>query len=129
MPRDQDAVDELIREALASPAGELAALSDEPSMTELLTATFRGRHRRLAIGGAVANLALFVAGVLAAVNFVRADELPTMARWGGVAALCFAGVLAVKIWYWIEMTRLALSREIKRVELQVVQLAGSIERS
>jgi hypothetical protein len=45
-----------------------------------------------------------------------------MVLYGGVSALCFGVVMAVKVWYWLEMTRLALTREIKRVELQVLQM-------
>ena len=92
-------------------------------MAELLTETFRGRHRRLAIGGAIVNLVLFSAGCVSGVRFIRADDQRTMLLWGAAMLLCFGAVTAIKIWYWLEMNRLALTREVKRVELQVVQIA------
>ena len=46
-----------------------------------------------------------------------------MLIWGASAAFCFAVVTTIKIWYWMEMTRNALLRDIKRVELQIAQLA------
>jgi hypothetical protein len=37
-------------------------------------------------------------------------------------------VAMLKIWYWMEVNRHTLTREIKRVEVQVAQLVGRIER-
>lgn len=121
-------VDDLIREALADEHGEAAGDLGDPSLIELLTETFRGRHRWYAILGVVVNLVLAVIGVTAAVAFVRADDVRSMLLCGGAAGLSFALVLVIKIWYWLEMTRLALSRELKRVELQIVQLARRMSR-
>jgi len=55
------------------------------SMAELLTETFRGRHRRIAAAGMVANLVFFVIGVFAAVLFAQAEEVRVMLLWGGAA--------------------------------------------
>lgn len=123
MERSKDDLDDLIRSALGSSDRELVDRLEETSMAQLLTETFRGRHRRLAIGGAVMNLALFVAGVLSGVQLLRADDLRAMLIWAAAMLLCFGLVIAIKIWYWLEMNRLAITREVKRVELQVVRIA------
>jgi hypothetical protein len=49
-----------------------------------------------------------------------------MIRWGAAMLLCFGVITAIKIWYWLEMNRLALTRELKRVELRVAQLAQKL---
>lgn len=77
-------------------------------------------------GGIVANLVLFVAGIFAVIQFVQADDMRVMMLWGAGVAFCFGAVTAVKIWYWLEMGRLALTRDIKRVELQVALLAQQL---
>ena len=126
MSRSNSEIDDLIREAL----GEADATFDDlgtQSMAEGLAETFRGRNRQWAIGGAVANLALVAAAIVSGVRFVRADDERTMLLWGGAMLLCFMAVTAIKIWYWLEMNRLALTREVKRVELQVVQIAQKLE--
>lgn len=123
MERSKDDLDDLIRSALGSSDRELVDRLEETSMAQLLTETFRGRHRRLAIGGAVMNLALLVAGVLSGVQLLRADDLRAMLIWAAAMLLCFGLVIAIKIWYWLEMNRLAITREVKRVELQVVRIA------
>ncbi len=119
-------LDDLIREALAAEDAEALEGLEDQSALELLTEVFRGRHRLYAIGGVVINLVFVLIGVAAALAFARAQDTQTMLLYAGASALSFAIVIAVKIWYWLEMTRLALTREVKRVELQVVQLARKI---
>jgi uncharacterized membrane protein YciS (DUF1049 family) len=43
--------------------------------------------------------------------------------------LCFGAVTAIKIWYWLKMNRLAITREVKRLELQVAQIARKLAGS
>jgi hypothetical protein len=129
MSRSNDELDKLIREAL-----ETSATSDQqaldhlgdPSLADLLAETFRGRHRRLAVGGVLVNLLVFAAAIWCGVRFLRADTEREMLLWGAGMLLGFGMVAAIKIWYWLEMNRLALTREIKRVELQVVQLGRKL---
>jgi hypothetical protein len=125
MTRSDDA-DRMIREALErEEAGALEAFG-EPTMAGDLMEAFRGRNRRLAIGGVVANLALTVAVIYAAVRFFGTGEVRTMLVWGAAAFACFALVLAIKVWYWLEVARLSVVREVKRLELQVSRLAEGV---
>jgi len=36
-------------------------------------------------------------------------------------------VTAIKVWYWIDMARIALARDLRRVELQVALLSKRID--
>jgi hypothetical protein len=127
MSRSNDELDDLIREALGQPDGELLLGDADPSMAERLTEVFRGRHRFLAVGGGIANLVLFVLAVFSGVQLLRATDERAMLLWGAAMLLCFVAVTAIKIWYWLEMNRLALTREIKRLELRVAQIARRLE--
>jgi hypothetical protein len=46
-----------------------------------------------------------------------------MLHWGAAMVLCLGAVTTIKMWYWLEMNRLALTREMKRLELTVALLA------
>jgi hypothetical protein len=35
----------------------------------------------------------------------------------------------LKVWYWIEMQRIVVMREIKRVELQIARLSARIREA
>lgn len=115
-------LDDLIRDALAAEDREVMEGMEDQSSLELLAEVFRGRFRLQAALGVVVNLVLFVIGVGAAVAFANAEDLRTMMLYAGTSALAFGGVVAIKIWYWLEMSRLALTRELKRLELQVVRM-------
>jgi len=49
-----------------------------------------------------------------------------MLRWG--AGFFFTAFVALnaKNWYWMQMERIAMTREIKRVELLVAHLAAEL---
>jgi len=126
MSRTDEDPDRIIRQALEEEEAEALGGLDDASMAELLAETFRGRHRRLAIGGAVLNLFLLAGTVYSATQFVRTDNVREMLLWGAGAFLCFGMLTAIKVWYWFEMTRLAITREMKRLELQVSRLAERI---
>jgi hypothetical protein len=127
MTRPTRHLDDLIREALAAEGTGVPEGFEDQSAVEQLTEVFRGRNRWLAALGVVLNLALFVIGVGAALAFVDAQDVRSMMLYGGTSALSFGLVLAVKIWYWLEMTRLSVTREVKRLELQIVQLSRRIQ--
>jgi len=128
MARPTRELDDLIRQALAAEETEGLDGMEDLSAVELLTEVFRGRHRRLAALGMVATTMFFVVGASAAVAFANAQELRTMLLYAGTSALSFGAVFAAKVWYWLEMNRLALTREIKRVELRVAELTRRMHR-
>jgi hypothetical protein len=126
MPQPDNDTDRIVRQALEQEEAEALRGLEDPSMAELLIATFRGRHRRLAVWGVVLNLLLFAAAVFSSIRFLGTDDVPQMLRWGAATLLCFGLVLAVKVWYWLEMVRLAITRDLKRLELRVSRLADMI---
>ena len=123
MPRSSDEIDDLILEALVQDDVEPVDDHEGQSMAQMLTGVFRGRHRRLAIGGAAVNLALFVFALFCGFKVLRAEEMRPLLLWGFAMLLAFGAVTAIKIWYWLEMNRLALTREIKRLQLRVSWIA------
>jgi hypothetical protein len=46
-----------------------------------------------------------------------------MILWGAATAFCIGIVTTIKIWFWLEMARHSILREIKRLQLKVVRLA------
>jgi hypothetical protein len=50
-----------------------------------------------------------VASVLAW-QFVQAEDLGDMLRWGAASALAFAGLALIKVWFWLELQKNAIVR-------------------
>ena len=116
-------LDRLIRDALQQDDADLLRQFEEQSTVELLTESFRGRRRLTAIGGVVANLLLLGAAVVAAGRFTDAVDQRSMLIWAGAVGFCVLAITAIKIWWWIEMARLGLARDMRRIELQVALLS------
>jgi hypothetical protein len=117
-------LDVKIREALEKEdAALLEHYGGEPSLQELMIDTFRGRQRwlvALAFGFTIVALALLV---LCGYQFFHAESVRAMLAWatGFVWALIF--IAMSKVWYWGELNKNALLREIKRLELQTANLS------
>jgi hypothetical protein len=59
-------------------------------------------------------------------RFTLAAEPRTMMMWGGGAALAVSGLALIKVWFWMEIQKNSIVREVKRVELQLANLAASL---
>ena len=121
-------LDKTIQEALRKEDAELFAdFGGEQSIFEMLMETFRGRHRWLVFLTMFWTIVFLVLGVLSVIRFFRADEMRDMLMWAGATAFFLSGVTMMKVWYWMELNKNAVTREIKRLELQIARLAGRIK--
>ena len=123
-------LDQAIRQSLsAEDAKLLDRLGADQALHQQVLATFEGQLRWFNVAGGIAGVVLFGVGCVLAWRFVQAEELRDMLRWGAASALAFAGIALVKIWFWLELQKSAIVREVKRLELQVASLAAQIRRS
>ena len=73
------------------------------------------------------RLTVFVGlSVVCAVQFFNAEGIREMILWAGAFGFSLLAVMANKIWYWMELNKNAIKREIKRLELQIARLAGRL---
>jgi len=122
----KNSVDELIREALKAEDADVLQQLAEPGLPDMVTDVFRGRLRWY---GAMFLAMILVCAVLAvycAVRFLGTADVPAMMRWGAGFFLCVIAALGGKNWYWMQMERLAMTREIKRVELLIAHLTTEL---
>ncbi len=98
------------------------ALSREQNPIQEAMLAFRTQHWALAVGGWLAGFALFGASLYSIARFLQAGEVRSMLIWFGLAGLAALGLVLVKLWFWLEMQKNAVIREVKRLELQVAAL-------
>jgi hypothetical protein len=121
--------DRSIRESLSAEDAELFdRLGADQSLHRQVLETLGGRHAWLNVAGWIAGFALFAAGAAAAWQFMQANDIAEMLRWGAASALAFAGLGLVKVWFWLELQTNAVVREVKRLEVQVASLAAQVRR-
>jgi hypothetical protein len=122
-------LDQAIRQSLsAEDAALLDRLGADQALHRQVLATFEGRLRWFNVAGWIAGVVLFGVACVLAWRFMQAEELGEMLRWGAAAALAFAGLALIKVWFWLELQKNAIVREVKRLEVQVASLAAHLRR-
>jgi hypothetical protein len=122
-------LDQAIRQSLsAEDAALLDRLGADQALHRQVLATFEGRLRWFNVAGWIAGVALFGVACVLTWRFVQAEDLRDMLRWGAASALAFAGIALVKVWFWLELQKNAIVREVKRLEVQVASLAAHLRR-
>jgi hypothetical protein len=114
-------IDQHIKEAL-----EVDAPDGDPGIFDLIGDTLKGRLRFLNMLGVAAGIIFMALGVLAAVRFFQVDSTREMIAWATGFGFCMMAVAMIKVWYWLELSKHALMREVKRVELQLAALSSRI---
>ncbi|MFZ5669503.1 MAG: DUF6768 family protein [Pseudomonadota bacterium] len=109
-PEDQRLLDELSRE--------------EPIFRQALDA-FKDKNRWVGVAGWLGGFGLFGAWCYFVLRFVQADDLRTMMLWGGAAGMAALGFTMIKLWFFMEMQKNGILREVKRIELQVASLRAA----
>jgi Na+/proline symporter len=122
-------IETVIREALEEEDQEFMNALEEPDLTEQVTALFHGRWRFINAMSIVAMLLLLAVAIYCAVRFFSSSEVLQALRWGAGLALAWFGVAFLKLWAWLELERHAVTREIKRLELQVANLGLALGKS
>ena len=121
--------DQSIRESLSAEDTELFdRLGADQALHRQVLATFEGQLRWFNIAGWIAGFVLFGVAGVSAWRFVQAQELGDMLRWAAASALAFAGLALIKVWFWLELQKNAIVREVKRLEVQVASLAAQLRR-
>lgn len=120
-------LDRAIRQSLSAEDAELLEHVD-PSLRQQVLATFEGQLRWLNVAGWIAGFVLFGVASVMTWRFIYAPTLEEMLRWGAAAALGFAGLALIKVWFWMELQKNAIMREVKRLEVQVTSLAAQLAR-
>jgi Family of unknown function (DUF6768) len=122
-------LDQAIRQSLsAEDAALLDRLGADQALHRQVLATFEGRLRWFNVAGWIAGFVLFVVASVLAWQFVQAEDLGDMLRWGAASALAFAGLALIKVWFWLELQKNAIVREVKRLEVQLASLAAQLRR-
>lgn len=117
-------LDTRIRAALNAEDAALLDKFAEPSMPRQIIDSFNGRHRWLVV---MVFLMIFVflgLAVWSAVQFFQVDSLKATIGWAVGFILCMINIGLMKIWYWMELNKNTLTREMKRMELQLARLVG-----
>lgn len=123
-------IDDTIRRALSP--DDLRAydeLSRAESPLQATISAFRTQHAAFRVAGFLAGTLCLALGAYAVWRAAEASELKAELGWAGVAAFAFFFMGLLKLWFWMEMQKNSIVREVKRLELQVASLVALASRS
>lgn len=120
-------IDDEIRAALsAEEMAELERLTGEQGMFDMIGDSFRTKTRHWVLFLWAYSLTAFAAAVWVTFRFLQATDIKELSIWGGIWLLLVLAILLAKIWYFMEMNKNTVVRELKRIELQIAFLAKSV---
>lgn len=111
-----DETDEAIRRAMRAASG------DEPPVIAQVIESFKGRMWWINLLSVPIMLAFMALGVVSAVRFFGASEARDLILWATLFLFSAFTVAMFKVWYWMLLNRNAITREMKRLEVQVARL-------
>lgn len=122
-------IDQEIRQALMEGESEaIQELGKEQNIWNMSMEIFRGRQKWFNILGSVFILVFTVGGIWALLKLLAATELQEIAQFGLLFITAFVAVGFLKIWFWMEMNRNSVVREILRLELRIQELSKKLDR-
>ena len=120
---DMNNLDDKIRKALSNEDAEMIGdPNDGLRLDQQVIAVFKGGNRFMNMIAFSFTFVFMGLAIYCVVRFFDTDITKELLIWGFGFSLCVMAVSMLKIWFWMEMQRIAVTREIKRVELLTARL-------
>lgn len=129
-----DEFDSKIREALEQEDAEMlqrldelrGRLNPEVSLKEVIAESFQGRRRWIVRYVWFQMLVFAGLGILGTLLAFGAQESNYRVGFAIGTVLCMMVVAVSKLWYWMELNRRSVLREVKRLEVQIARLTAAL---
>jgi len=116
-------LDDQIRNALSSQDAEMIGGPDDGlRIDQLVLSTFRSRNWLITGTMVVVSLIVMGVSIWCAFRFFGSQETKDLLAYGFGFLLGMFMISFMKIWFWMEMQRIAITREVKKVELLTARL-------
>ncbi|NNE01700.1 MAG: hypothetical protein HKN52_00925 [Eudoraea sp.] len=128
MKTEMEDIDKMIREALTEEEAKFYEDLNEPSIFEKLGEVYKGRQGWLAMVMNIVILLLFALFIYSLIQFLNTTQIQELVRWASVGLFSILALSIMKIYFWMQMDKNDLKRELKRIELQIAVLSGKLEK-
>ncbi len=128
MKDNRDQIDEMIKETLSREEAAFYDSLEEQNLIGKIGEIYRGKLGWLAIVMNVVNLLIFAAFVYCLIQFLGTDETNALIRWSAAGFICMIAMGMLKVYFWMQMNKNDVLRELKRLEIQVATLMSGMDR-
>jgi hypothetical protein len=115
-------IDDRIRNELEARRGPDDLPGDDRSLFGMLFRVFSGQLRRWAAFAMVLTLGFVGLTLWCGYEFFTATTGDARVYWGVLALAAFHALSMFKLWFFMEMNRNSVLREVKRVEIELARL-------
>lgn len=119
--------DDRIRQALRTESDNVWKDVEEQGLFEQALGVMRGKHKSLTVIANAVMVLFFAMTVYSVVRFFGAETTRMQIVWSVGFLTSNMVVAMMKLWFWMQMDKNTVIREVKRLELQVATLAGIIK--
>jgi uncharacterized membrane protein YciS (DUF1049 family) len=126
MKNRMEDIDKLIKETLTQEEAKFYDELEEQNLFQMLGGIFKGKNTWLAVLLNMMNAIVFGLFIYCIIQTMDIENTNDLILWVGGAILSFLTMSMIKIYFWMQIHRNALTREIKRLELQVSSLSGRL---
>ena len=121
-------IDREIRELLdPEDAKRLDEVGGEPSLLELVADSFRGRSGWLVVMVFVFLTLYLALAVVSVIQFFHAGSPRAMIGWAFLLLVCLIAIGMLKMWYWMELNKHRVLREMKVTQLMIARMGRRLE--
>jgi len=125
--KEQEKIDELIKEALSKEEANFYDELGEQNLIAKLGEAHKGRTGWLVTVMTLMHIFVFVVFVYCTVQFFNTEETNELIKWASAGFICLVFMGMMKLYIWMQMDKNDILRELKRLELQVSVLSHKSE--
>lgn len=127
MKNKMEDIDKLIKETLTQEEAKFYDELEEQNFFEMIGGLFRGRNSWFLIFINAMQFVLAAVVIYCIFRFFQTDDTNELIKWGFGGTIFFIGIIQLKTIAFMQLNRNALTREIKRLELQVSSISGKMD--
>ena len=121
-------VDDRIREALGDTNTPESPTASEASLFQLIGDVVTSRQRWMSAWAFLLSVVIFGLSIFALVRMFQAPDVREMILWAAGFMWGSMAVAMLKIWFWMQLDKYSVLREVKRLEAQVARMAEKLPR-
>lgn len=126
MKTNMEHIDNLIKETLTQEEAKFYDELDEQNIFQMLWGVFKGKNSWIALIMNAVNVIILVLLVYCIIQTMEVENTNDLILWVGACIFCFITMSMIKIYIWMQIHRNALTREIKRLEIQISSLSSRL---
>lgn len=127
MKNEMEEIDILIKETLNQEEAKFYDSLEEQSIMQMVFGLFKGKNAWINILLNIVTVLFFVLFIYSGIQFFNSETTEKLIRWGFGSMIFLISISMLKLYAWMQMDKHAILREMKRLELQVMSLAGRLK--